>query len=266
MTLTHAMELRDCHALVTGASSGIGAALARELAGHGSRLLLTARRADRLERLADELHALSPQTPRPLIVAGDLTDASTRGRLIERVAAEWSRLDLLINNAGVGAVGPFAEATEQRLRAIMEVNFFAPAELTRCCLPWLRRSEQSTIVNVGSVLGHVAVPKKSEYCASKFALRGLNDAIRCELYNEGIRVIWIAPNTTRSEFFDQLIERQGSVTENRWTMSADAVARAIVRTVRRGRPSRILTFSGKALVAAGHRLPRLMTRLLARFG
>jgi short-subunit dehydrogenase len=259
-------NLRGCHALITGASSGIGAALARELAPHGARLLLTARREERLTSLADQLHAAHPDSPRPLIVAGDLTDASTRARLVQVIGREWSRLDLLINNAGAGAVGPFADASEQRLRAIMEVNFFAPAELTRCCLPFLRHADRPAIVHVGSVLGHVAVPKKSEYCASKFALRGLNDAVRCELYDEGIRVIWIAPNTTRSEFFDRLIERQGAVTENRWSMSADGVARAIVRAVRRNQDARILTLSGKALVAAGQWMPRLMTRLLARFG
>ncbi len=91
------------------------------------------------------------------------------------------QVDLLVNNAGVGAIGPFADASADRMRSVMEVNFFAPVELTRSLLPSLRRGRASVICNISSVLGHRAVPNKSEYCASKFALHGWSDALRAEL-------------------------------------------------------------------------------------
>jgi short-subunit dehydrogenase len=112
----------------------------------------------------------------------------------------------LVNNAGIGAIGPFAEASPERLRKIMEVNFFAPAELIRSALPLLEAGKRPLIVNVSSVLGHRGIPKKSEYCASKFALHGFSDALRCELAPRGIDVLLVSPSTTATEFFDNVIE------------------------------------------------------------
>ncbi len=212
--------------LLTGGSSGIGEALARRLAANGTKLLLTARRQDRLEKLSRELRELSGGI---CYCAGDITDPPTRHQLIQLAQQRWGGLDILINNAGLGAVGPFADAQPDRLRRIMEVNFFAPAELTRLALPLLKRGQAPLLVNVGSVLGHVAAPKKSEYCASKFALRGLTDALRAELAQQGIDVLLVSPNTTRSEFFDSLLEQQGEVAVNPWSMSPDRVARRTVR-------------------------------------
>jgi short-subunit dehydrogenase len=132
-------DLKDCRVLVTGASSGIGAALARQLHRLGTRLLLTARREDRLLELAARCQSEFAAGHAPLVVSGDLTKADTRERLCAEVTTQWRQLDLLINNAGCGAVGSFADAAEPRLRMIMEVNFFAPVELTRLCLPLLRQ-------------------------------------------------------------------------------------------------------------------------------
>ena len=119
---------------------------------------------------------------------------------MEAVQQETGGLDLLVNNAGVGALGEFAEADPQRLRTVMEVNFFAPAELIRAAMPLLRAGEQPMIVNIGSVLGHRAVPLKSEYCASKFALHGFSDAVRAELADQGIDLLMVSPSTTQRSF------------------------------------------------------------------
>ena len=186
-------------AIITGASSGIGRAIAAEMARRGARVVLTARRADRLEQLAGELRQ---QGAVAYCVAGDITEADVRQQVLAAAQEHLGGLDILVNNAGIGAIGPFAAATEQQLRRVMEVNFFAPAELMRLALPLLRLAERPIIVNIGSVLGHRAVPKKSEYCASKFALHGLSDSVRAELAGEAIDLLIVSRSTTRSEFFD----------------------------------------------------------------
>jgi short-subunit dehydrogenase len=250
-------------AIVTGASSGIGRALARELSRQGAEVMLSARREDRLAELADALNA---EGHRAIYQAGDITAAELRTRLLARSRDELGGLDLLINNAGVGAVGPFGEAKPERLRRVMEVNFFAPAELMREAIQLLREGRTPMIVNISSVLGHRAVPHKSEYCASKFALHGLSDALRAELAALGIDLLLVSPSTTKSEFFDNVLESAASRPIAAGEMSAERVARHTVRAIRRGRHEIILSPGGKLLVWLDRLAPPLMNRLVARFG
>ncbi|MFW6171359.1 MAG: SDR family NAD(P)-dependent oxidoreductase [Planctomycetota bacterium] len=250
--------------IVTGASSGIGRALAGELSRQGAHLVLSARREERLSQLARELQGRDVQV---VYRAGDITSAEVRAGLVRTARDALGGLDVLINNAGVGALGPFATASEERLRRIMEVNFFAPAELMRGAMELLRAGRQPMIVNVSSVLGHRAVPQKSEYCASKFALHGLSDAVRAELASTGIDLLVVSPSTTQSEFFDNVLENQSrgaSLTPG--PMSAERVARLTVRAIRRGRHEIILSSSGKLLVWLDRLVPPLANRLVARFG
>lgn len=259
--------LRDKRVLVTGATSGIGAALALELAAAGCRLLLTGRRADRLAEVAARAQTLAPHVA---TLAGDLLDPLVRRALADTATAQFQGLDILINNAGLGAWGPFAEADEARLRQLMEVNFFAPAELTRVFLPLLRAGDQPMLVNLGSVLGQRAVPNKSEYCASKFALHGLSDALRAELAPWGIDVLHACPSTTRTEFFERVLtddpaHRPMPHQRVRGVMTPAAVARRIVRAIRQGRHEIVLSCGGKALVWLDRLWPWLADQLIARF-
>lgn len=256
-------NLAGCRALVTGASAGIGRAVALELAEHGADLLLTARREERLRELATEIVAMGRRVS---FVAGDITDADLRRQLIDQAQHDLGGLDLLVNNAGSGAFGPFVDADEQRLRRIMEVNFFAPVELIRAALPVLRQGNRPLIVNVGSVLGHCAVPDKSEYCASKYALHGFTDALREELSAEGIDVLLVSPSTTDSEFFEKVRDESGgdAMPVSSLKMSPEAVARAAVKAIRRGRREVILSTSGKLLVWSDRLFPSLVSWLLSR--
>ncbi len=257
-------KIAGSRAVVTGASSGIGRAVARDLARHGARLIVTARREERLVELVEELKSLGADAH---YVVGDITDPGLREKLIDTAKTKFGALDILINNAGSGAIGPFAEADAERMRGIMEVNFFAPVETTRVALPLLRAGTKPIIVNVGSVLGHRAVPKKSEYCASKFALHGFSDALRAELIGEKIDVLLVSPSTTESEFFDTAI---GDEADLPWLalgrMSAEAVARRTVRAIRSGRHEIILTPGGKLLVWFDRLMPPIVNRLVAKFG
>lgn len=257
-------KISGLRTIVTGASSGIGRALALELARQGARLVLTSRRTDFLEELKKEIRDWGAEAH---VVTGDIVEPEVRQRLLDAAQAELGGLDLLINNAGVGAIGPFAEASEARLRRVMEVNFFAPAELIRGAVPLLRAGNRPMIVNVGSVLGHRAIPKKSEYCASKFALHGLSDSLRTELVHCGIDVLLVSPSTTATEFFDNVLEKNADLP---WlalgAMSPEAVARKAVKAIRRGRHEIILTPGGKLLVWFDRLCPPLVNRLVARFG
>ena len=119
-------------------------------------------------------------------------------------------LDILVNNAGIGTLGRFDEADPARLRQLFEVNFFAAAEFIREALPLLKQGNRPIVVNVGSILGHFATPRSSEYCSTKFALRGLTDALRAEFSKLGIDVLLVSPGTTETEFFDHVVERTSS--------------------------------------------------------
>jgi short-subunit dehydrogenase len=237
-------KIRGAMAIVTGASSGIGRALATELARRGAELLLTARRHSQLRELVEQIKAFSGHAE---YLAGDITDPDHRERLRQAAESRWGGLDLLVNNAGSGGYGPFADADPGRLRQIMEVNLFAPAELTRICLPLLAQGNRPMVVNIGSVLGHRAVPGKSEYCASKFALHGLSDALRAEFARRGIDVLLVSPSTTDTEFFDKVGAGDPSAGKRR-KASPEKVARQAARAIERGAHEIILSPGGKLLV------------------
>jgi short-subunit dehydrogenase len=255
-------SIQGCRAVVTGASSGIGSQLALELARQGARLVVTARREDRLVELVEQIRQMGCEAH---AVAGDITDDPIRNAVLTAAQNQLGGLDLLVNNAGVGAIGPFRKASVTRLRRVMEVNFFAAVELIRSALPMLRSGNRPMIANIGSVLGHRAVPNKSEYSASKFALHGFSDALRAEVAGQGIDVLLVSPSTTKTEFFDNVLEKKAELP---WlamgAMRADVVARKAVKAMRRGRHEVILTLGGKLLVWSDRLCPPLVNRLVSK--
>lgn len=206
-------------ALVTGASSGIGAATARLLAGEGWRVLLVARRAERLEQLAADLGEAAA-------VPVDLTDPGAPARVREAAEREEA-LHLLVNNAGGAWRASFADGGYDNVRRTMEVNFDAVVRLTEALLPLLRSSAPSSIVNVCSVAGRVGRPKAAAYAASKFALAGWTEAISYEEAPHGVHVGLVLPGFVSTEGFPQK-QLTGSAT-TRWMVSKpEKVAKAIL--------------------------------------
>ena len=256
-------QIAGARTIITGASSGIGRELARELARQGAHLVITARREERLAEVAE----LTNSDPGEVYcLAGDITDRGFRQSLLQTAEDQLGGLDILINNAGITGIGPFVEADEQRLRKIMEVNFFVPLETIRAAIPVLQKGNRPVIVNIGSVLGHRAVPNKSEYCASKFAIHGFSDALRAELAPHGIDVLLVSPSTTESEIFDSAMgDSSQAAWSQRGAMSAATVARLTVRAIRQGRHEVILSAGGKLLVWLDRLSPPIMNRLIARF-
>jgi len=187
-------------AVITGASSGIGEALARRLVGDGWRVLLIARRRERLEELAAELGG------DVLLEPADLTDPEAAARIAARAEAEFDRLDLLVNNAGGnrkhGAFGD-PDYGYEYVREIMEQNFDSAVRVTQALLPFLRRSAPSAIVNVGSIAGRIARPKVGAYNAAKFALNGWSECLYYEQRPHGVHVGLVTPGFIATEGFPQ---------------------------------------------------------------
>ena len=186
--------------LITGASAGIGAELARVLARQGRDLVLTARRAERLEQLAEEVR---PHGVDVLTVAADVADPATPGLLAEEISARFGRLDVLINNAGFGLPTLFAEAEPDDLRRQLEVNLVAPLMLTRELLPMLI-ARRGTIINIGSAITSVANSGLGAYGATKAGLAYWNDALRREVRHKGVKVCLVEPGPVKTEFFNAL--------------------------------------------------------------
>jgi short-subunit dehydrogenase len=255
-------DLAGKRVVLTGASSGIGWYLATQLIGLGASVVVDGRRQERLSQLR-----LSVGNSKKLIaISGDICDSTHRLQLINTAVDRFGGIDLLINNAGVGAIGAFEHASPERLRQILEVDFIAAAELTRLAIPHLKKGSEPVICNVNSVLGYRGVPGKSEYCAAKFAMRGWSQSLRLELRQYGIDVVAVSPSTTRSEFFSSLIQTEKSASSpSLGSQSCQTVARNIIKAVRRRHLDSILSPGGKALVWLSQMLPRLTDSLLLRY-
>jgi len=196
---------RRLRILVTGASAGLGAAIARELAARGHGLALTARRGDRLDDLAREVRALGGE---PLVVPDDLADPEAPARIVAAAVGRFGGLDVLINNAGVGLPRYYAESDPEALRLQIAVNFTAPILLTRHALPHLVES-RGKVINIGSAIGAVANPILGVYGATKAGLAYWNDALRREVGHRGVRVCLVDLGPVATEFFDAVRRRAG---------------------------------------------------------
>lgn len=179
--------------LITGCSSGIGHALARAFAAHGDLVIATARRLSSLESLRPQCQTM----------ALDVTSDTSRADLLEQLAEKGIRhIDILINNAGISAMGPVIELPAEQLRGQFETNVIAPVLLTQALFPLLQQSQRPLVVNIGSVSGVLTTPFAGAYCASKAALHSLSDAMRMELAPFGVQVITVQPGAIQSSFGD----------------------------------------------------------------
>ena len=256
-------KIEGSRAIVTGASSGIGREIALELARQGARSVVIARRKERLVELADEVTAIGGQVEP---VVGDITDPEVRRQAVDVAQSQFGGLDILVNNAGIGALGRFEDADPDRLRQIMEVNFFSLVEMTRQALPLLKQGIRPIIVNISSILGHRGTPHNSEYCASKFAVQGFSESIRTELVRHPIDVLVVSPGTTETEFFDSVIERTGAPSwPEHAAVTAATVAKQTVRAMRLGRHEIIPYRWGRVLCWLNRLSPRLVDRIMARY-
>jgi len=254
-------------ALITGASSGIGAALARELAAQGADLALVARRADRIEALAAELRA---RGRRVLPVRGDVTLDGDIERAAACARTELGRIDIVVANAGFGVAGRIDQLGLDDYRRQFETNVFGVLRTVQATLDDLRRS-RGRLVLIGSVAGHVSLPGNSAYGMSKFAVRALAQSLRHELARDGIAVVLISPGYIESEF--RQVDNRGVLHPDardsahpRLVMPAAAAARQIARAIARGRREQVITRHGKVAVWLSRHCPWLVDLGIRRLG
>ncbi len=189
-------NIKDNIVIITGASSGIGAALGRHFSSRGAKVALAARRKDRLKAVAADCPGDC------LIIAADLVKEKDRNNLVQKTLARWGRIDILVNNAGLGAYGHFLASTETEWRRLFEINLFAPMLLTREILPGMQERDKGLIINIASIGGLMAHSDKvAHYVASKHAMVGFSRGLTRDLEGTGIKVLAVCPHLTDTEFF-----------------------------------------------------------------
>jgi short-subunit dehydrogenase len=189
--------LKGQTAIITGASAGIGEAIARNLARADATVVITARRQERLDTLKKEIEQSGGQA---IAIAGDINSADHRQHLLKETLKATGRIDALINNAGYGQRGPVELVPMDAIRQNFETNFFSVVDLTQQVIPIMRKQNSGRIVNISSVAGKVSRPFASIYSATKFALEAISDGMRLELAPFGIQVVVIEPGFITTEF------------------------------------------------------------------
>ena len=245
-------------AVVTGASSGIGEATVWALAERGASVVAAARNENRLRELEREIRASGGRT---LGVKTDVSDRDSVDATIARTVEEFGAPDILVNNAGLGLSGRVEELRAEDLRYVMEVNLIGPLNCIQAALP--RMNPGGHVINVSSVVGKRAIPKVGGYCASKFALNGLSDALRVEVAGRGISVSSVYPGTTSTAFRDN--SRRTRDEKRGWRppgVTPDRVAEKIVRAAEKGGRDVYVRFSDRLFVAGTTLFPGLTDRVI----
>jgi short-subunit dehydrogenase len=249
--MSHSLEYYQGKAvLITGASSGIGEELARQLGRCGAQLTLVARRGALLHALADQIASAGSQTP--LVVDGDVTRDGDMERAVAESVQRWGKLDAVVANAGFGVVGALTNVSVEDYRRQFETNVFGVLRTIYAALPEIRKVRGNVVI-IGSVAGWISTPGASPYAMSKFALRALADSITPELRSMGVRVTLISPGFVVSNI--RRVNNQGTFRAAAtdpipaWlSVSTSRAVRQILKAVAAGKREQIVTGHGKILV------------------
>jgi NADP-dependent 3-hydroxy acid dehydrogenase YdfG len=258
------MDLHDRVIIVTGASSGIGLAAARAFAQAGSRVVLAARRGDILRRVAAELGG----PKRALAIPVDVRDEHAVHAMVHQATEAFGRVDVLVNNAGLGLYGAMADLSTDQFRLVMEVNLYGALYAVQAVVPSMRRAGGGIILNVSSILGKQAIPLSGGYVASKFALTALSASLRMELARDKIRVITVFPGVTATNFAVNALNAQIRPPSHGLArpIPPERVAAAMVRAARRGGPPELyITLLDRLFVTACIFLPGMAEWVLGHF-
>ncbi len=248
------MRLADCRVLLTGASGGIGLALAEQLCAKGARVLAVSRQRDALA-------GLSQSYPQQLSwVGADLRQAQGRQRVVEAARA-MGGIDILVNAAGVNRFALLEQVDDGQIEDMLALNVSATLQLTRALLPLLRQQSHALVVNVGSIYGSIGYPGYAVYCASKFALRGFSEALRRELADTSVNVLYVAPRATRTSMNSQAAMALNAELK----VGVDApeqVATAVLAAIEKDLSELYLGWPEKFFVRLNGMLPGLVDRAL----
>jgi short-subunit dehydrogenase len=249
---------KDKVVIITGASSGIGEATAREFAKYGSKVVLAARSGEKLERIVDEINAESGTA---CYVKTDVSNEDDCRKLVETAVSKYGTVHILINNAGLSMRAVFDDVDLMVLHRLMDVNFWGTVYCTKYALPYLV-ANRGSIVGVSSVAGFHGLPGRTGYSASKFAIHGFLETLRIENLKRGLHVMIIAPGFTSSEIRKHALTADGaeqgeSPRDEEKLHSAEYVARWILKGIRKKKRNKLLTWVG--------RLTALFQRIIPAF-
>jgi short-subunit dehydrogenase len=258
--MTRNTILRDRHALVTGASSGLGVDFARELARRGAGLTLVARREDRLRSLQRELadgHGVDVR-----VVTLDLIDEGAPDQLLDDTRAQGRPVDVLVNNAGFGLYGPFSKIDWERERAMLELDVVVPVHLTKLFLPGMLERRTGWVLNIASIGAYQPSPLYASYSAAKSFVLNFTEALSYELRGSGVWATALSPGIVATEFL-QVSGQQATRYQRLTMMDSPTVARIGVDAMLKGRPSLVPGRLNAASVWSNRLLPRRVSAALA---
>jgi len=247
--------------IITGASSGIGKALALECDKLGAKLILAARNPDRLNELLPQFSGSDH-----LLVHTDVQKEKECENLIQNAVDKFGRIDILINNAGISMRALFAEVNLDVIRQLMDTNFWGTVYCSKFALPFLLQSK-GTLVGISSVAGYKGLPGRTGYSASKFALNGFLEVIRIENLKTGLHVLTACPGFTTSNIRNVALSKDGSAQgetplEENKLMSAEHVASEIIRAINKRKDRLIMTSQGKMTVCLNKFFPKFMDKMV----
>jgi NAD(P)-dependent dehydrogenase (short-subunit alcohol dehydrogenase family) len=244
--------------LITGASQGIGAACVKAFRAENARLVLNALPDGLLDRFAAQKDTL--------LCPGDLTDTAVRQKFVDLALERFGRVDVLVNNAGVGLYAPPSTVPIDLARRMFDLNVFVPLALGQLVMPHMRQQRSGAIVNVGSVGGYVSLPWAVMYCASKFALHAVNDSQRRELLRDGVRVSKVCPGIVETDFRDHVLGGVAppKVADIKRVVTPEQVAGTIVRAAKTGAHTLYVPQIGRAFTALDAISSRVMDWYLMR--
>ena len=258
------MKLNDKIVVITGASSGIGKALATEFASRGANLVLAARQYVTLCEIAQDLQ--QQYSIKAVAVECDVAVESDCEHLIQQAITTFGRIDVLINNAGISMRALFKDADIQVLKTLMDVNFWGTVYCTKYAMPELLKT-QGTVVGVSSIAGYKGLPGRTGYSASKFAMNGFLDALRVENLKTGVHVLTACPGFTASNIRNTALDKQGkqqgeSTLHEEKMMTAQEVAKIITDGVENHARTLIMTGQGKLTVLLSKFIPAVLDKLV----
>jgi NAD(P)-dependent dehydrogenase (short-subunit alcohol dehydrogenase family) len=267
----HAIDFGGRTVAITGGSRGLGLVIARQFADRGARVCLLARNEEELRRAKEQLVRLGAEDVMTILC--DVRDAESIRGAVSRIVEERGAVDILVNNAGIIEVGPLDHMSTEDFENAMATHFWGPLHLMRACLPGMRRRGFGRIVNISSIGGRIAVPHLAPYCASKFALSGLSDAMRAELAHEGIRITTVAPGLMRTGSPMNAAVKGNHRAEFAWfaisdslpglSVSAERAAQAILEACKYGDPDLTIGTTAKAAIIANALAPAVVAGAMA---
>lgn len=259
-----ASYFNDKVVIVTGGTDGIGKALVEELLSRGAKISTCGRNHDKLYQLHSEYAAYPLHT-----MVCDVSSENDCRRFIETTLKAYGQIDILINNAGISMRALLKDVELEVIKKVMEINFLGTVYCTKYALPYIIETK-GTIVGVSSIAGYRGLPGRSAYSASKFALQGWLEAIRTELMNDGVHVMWVCPGFTTSNIRNAALNKEGkqqgeSPMDEGNMMTAVQCAKRILKAIEMKKRTVVMTYQGKQTVFMNKFFPKLADKLVKRF-